>query len=271
MRRQRSPVARGALTPSTVVPPSALLVYLCETHLRSERPGHGLVPARINIDLFRAIPKKPLRGEAELQRSSRRLALGRSRLSDGNTTLAEATVLFLSPSADRDARNRVTVPQREPLSLPSPDELPSVTMAPGNLGLPPGFHFEVDTRWLPIDSAQARPLFGAWVRFDGHIIDDELPTPLQRVALLADFANAVSGRARMRVLGAQTAFGFINCDNSIYFEGFPIRLDDDGWLCLVAEESSAEHGVGHARVGAFGADGRLGTVLQSSLAQVRGR
>ncbi len=250
-------------------PPSALLVRLGEVCLERERPGHDLLASRITIDLFRAIPKSPLRGEAELRRSSRRLAVVQSRLFDDEKLLAEATMLFLRPtdrvdsatSREHETASRLSVP------LPSPETLESVTMAPTHLGLPHGFHFEVDTRWLPFGPDQ--PRFGAWVRYSGALVQGETPTTLQRLALVADFANAVSGRFRMQTQRRTTAFGFINCDCNIFLEDFPLRVADDGWLCLVAESSRAENGLGHARVGVFSSERRVGTVIQSSLAQQR--
>jgi hypothetical protein len=94
-----------------------------------------------------------------------------------------------------------------------------------------------------------------WIRLRVPVVDGETPSPLQRVAAVADLGNGISAALPFG------AWRFINPDLTIYLE----RMPRGEWVCLDAVTWPENEGVGVAESELFDEHGRLGRSLQSLL------
>ena len=212
----------------------------------------GLVGARLTFDLFRAVPLEPLTVNAEVLRQSSRLCLVQAALRAGGEEYARVTALFLR--ADQSAAPAVSEGKPQgPEGLATETLMRSVT--PG--AIRPGFHTRVETRWVP--RADHEPLT-IWFRLPLALVEGETPTPLQRTAALADFANAIAGIAN-RARGGP----YINVDATVYLS----RLPRGEWIGLKEVHSAFQGGMSVAQTRLFDAEGPCGDAQQCRLALSR--
>jgi hypothetical protein len=122
--------------------------------------------------------------------------------------------------------------------------------------VPPGLHTRVETRWVP--RAEHEPL-AIWFRLPLALIQGETPTPLQRVAALADFANAIAAIANRDRSGAGP---YINIDATLYLS----RPPRGEWIGLKEARSTFRGGTSVAQIRLFDAEGPIGDAQQCRLA-----
>jgi len=212
--------------------------------------AEGLHPARLTLDLFRAVPMRPLSVRSELVRDGKRIRVAQASLFDGSVEVARASGLFLQQKPMPEMEEWPDTP------VPGPDgfatsglwrERPPATVANG-------FHTVVEARWVspPDTLAQA-----AWFRMPMALVEGETTSPLCRAAALGDFANAVVGLA-MRRLGAP---GFINTDTTLYLW----RQPEGEWIGMAADHAAAHAGVSVIEVAHFDHKGRYGRSVQARL------
>jgi hypothetical protein len=220
----------------------------------------GLIGTRLSFDLSRAVPLVPLRVQASLLRRSGRLCLVSAVLSASGEEYARVTALLLRPEAGELAIE----PTRS--DIPSgPDGLPiEPLMRSGSVRanpVRPGFHTRIETRWVPRELSE--PL-AIWFRLPIALVAGEVPSPLQRVAALADFTNAIAGISqRERSAAPAPGGGFVNVDATLYLT----RPAVGEWLCLKERSVAAARGVSLAETLLFDEAGLLGTAQQARLAQ----
>ncbi len=220
----------------------------------SGEPGNGeLQPVRLSVDLFRAVPMKPLAPRVEVVRRGRRLVVIDVALLAEQRVVARASVLFLRTSQLEAYDPESSVPK-------GPDGLATVPMISETLRtrMPPGFHFEVEVRWV---ESSDRPV--AWIRMPMSVVAGENTSAFERAAALSDFANALGSRGRWK--GQPVQVGFINTDCSLYLS----RLPRGEWLGFHADRISDRDGVGTVEVALYDRDGRCGRVVQARLANDR--
>jgi hypothetical protein len=102
-------------------------------------------------------------------------------------------------------------------------------------------------------SPQALGPGAAWFRLRVPVVAGETPTPLQRLAVAADFPNGISSELPWE------DWIYINPDLTIYIE----REPRGEWIGLEAHTRIVEGGVGVAQAVLYDADGRVGRSLQS--------
>jgi hypothetical protein len=245
-------------------PPGGLLAREAEGRAR-EAQGEGapapapLQPVRHTVDLFRPVPLRPLEVVSRLLRSGRRIAVVESMLRCADADLAKATTVFLRPAAGGGAEAAGAGPHLAgaPERIPGPEGFESAPLVPGPWAerLPPGFHFEVEVRWVDSDPPTA------WFRPPMALVAGERPTPFQRVAVVADLGNAVSA-ARRQARGVPQ-FSLINVDITLHLVGLPAGE----WVALRSSTVAGDRGLGFAHLDVYGLDGWVGSVTQASLAQ----
>jgi len=218
----------------------------------------GLQLARLTVDLFRPVPKQPLRLTKRWLRRGRRLGLVESTLSLGDEEVSRGTALLLAPRPDL-----VTgwVEAAPPLP-PPPEAARAIDFMPNvfSASAPPGFHFSLQVR-------TARDAHGpvAWLTTPLELVAGEPTSPQVRFGALSDMTFAMAGRLSLRIRaveGAQVQMRFINADITIYRE----RAPEGSWLGLRPTTLSQRAGIGIAEVEQFDETGRIGRSLQALVA-----
>jgi acyl-coenzyme A thioesterase PaaI-like protein len=240
-----SPWSHGALHGG---PPCGLLARALEKAVGAANPN--LRPARLTVDLFRAVPMAELTVRAELVRAGRRLTLARATLTAQGRAVSQATGLFLAPSQVPDYPDSDRV-------LPPPNDLESVPMISDKLRhkVPPGFHFQVEVRWL---ESSVHPV--AWIRMPMPLIEGEVLSPFQRAGALMDFSNALASRGRFK--GQPQQVGFINTDSTLYLS----RIPEGEWIGFHCDRVADVAGVGTSESVVFDQRGIVGRSVQARLA-----
>ena len=218
----------------------------------------GLQLARITVDLFRPVPKQPLRLAKRWLRRGRRLALVESRLSLGSDEVSRSTALLLLPRPELTTGwfEAASPPPPPPESARAIEFMPNVFSA----SAPPGFHFSLQVR-------TARDAHGpiAWLTTPLELVAGEPTSPQVRFGALSDMTFAVAGRLSLQIRpveGAAVQMRFINADITLYRE----RIPEGDWLGLRPVTLSNRAGIGIAEVEQFDQTGRIGRSLQALVA-----
>lgn len=217
-------------------------------------------PARLTVDLFRAVPRKPLHARAVFAREGKRIKSVQVSLLDGETEVARGSALFMRR---QEMPEVPPFPGPLPSPPPGPEGIETTTLWRGEVSSDPapGYHMRVQTRWASEpDVPQA-----IWFRQPMSLVDDEPLTPFQRVAALGDFANAVASFSIRRADGSRAA-AFMNTDSTLYMA----RLPQGEWIGMAADHSLARDGVDVAEVVHYDADGRYGRSVQARMLMARG-
>lgn len=239
-----SPAARAGWYPDALHggPVAALFAREIE---RVEAPVPMMV-TRLTIDLMRPVPTRPLQVRTSVTRPGKRIQVIDAVMEAEDVVVARASAL-------RIRHHEVTVPdhhRRE--SITPPDGLPVYAMR------------ETDGDWYHTHAAEARFVDGdfyepgpatVWMRLTMPLVAGEEPTPLQRVAAVADFGNGIS-----RVL--PWGWLFINADLTVHLSRYP----EDEWVCL-RSRSDLDGGIGLAQSELFDRGGAIGHAMQGLLVE----
>jgi hypothetical protein len=245
-----SDLTRGPWSPDAMHggPVAALLARLAEG-VTSPLPMH---PARLTVELLRPVPIVPLTGVVRISRPGRKVQLVEASLAAGGSEVARATLL-------RIRRAEVAMPERvasgdtrppEPGPEGSAVELPRRCDGEGS-----AFHASATEHRL------AKGVWGEvgpatdWIRLLYPVVAGEIPSPLQRVAAVADFGNGISSAL------PYGEYLFINPDLTIYL----LRLPVGEWICLDAATFPSREGAGIAESALYDVEGRIGRAVQSLL------
>lgn len=227
-------------------PPSALLAHELTRAIVS-----GLRPARLTVDLYRPVPRAPVRVETRVLRRGRRLAVVEGTILSDERPVSAARALFLAPVeiADFGAEERLE---------PSPESLSGEAMIPDSLAanVPPGFHRQVEVRWI-----ERSPAPTAWIRLPMTLFEGEPTSGFERLAATADFANALASRARPGEK-ERGQVGFINTDSTIVLAREPVGE----WIALRTERVADRQGIGLVEATVFDQSGFVGHCVQCRLA-----
>src|SRR5581483_646862 len=99
----------------------------------------------------------------------------------------------------------------------------------------------------------------AWFRLRSPIVDDETPSPLQRLAAAGDFGNGISATL------SWDDYLYINPDLTLYVEREPVGE----WIGLASETRIADAGIGVAESVLYDIHGRVGRATQALLVAPR--
>jgi hypothetical protein len=207
----------------------------------------GLEFARLTYEFLRPVPLGPLQLEASVVRPGRRVQLleGSVRAPDG-LELVRARALQVR-----------TIDADIPASSPSPPP------APPDQGRANDFRPPYQPMFTP-DSIEIRLVLGsfhgsgpatAWFRLRRPLVDDEDPSPLQRLAAAADFGNGIS-----TTLSWEDHL-FINPDLTVYLDREPAGE----WICLESRTLITSGGIGTSESVLYDHTGRVGRATQALL------
>jgi hypothetical protein len=217
----------------------------------------GLVPARLTVDLFRPVPREPLRWVQRCVRRGRKAALYEAALLRGDEEISRASALAFAPRPE-------LAPSWGEASAPPPPPPESAErfefLPTWFRDVPPGFHFSIECRTTRDELGPA-----IWLTTPLELVAGEPTPPSVRFAALSDLSFAMGGRLALRA-GTANAAGmptrFINADITVYRERTPVGE----WLAFRPAALSDHAGIGLAEVTQYDRQGRIGRSLQALVA-----
>jgi len=212
----------------------------------------GLRLVRLTADLFRPVPMAPLALRSRAVREGRRLAALQLSVLAGELEVTRGHALLLRP-ADIPAAGDGEAPPPGPEGLATEPLVPAEVRSAARIG----FATRIEVRWA---TGASGPGTALWMRLPMPLVEGEETTALQQVATLSDFANATATLARRE--SAARRVGFINADSSLFLS----RPPAPGWVGLRLDRAADREGVGTVDVSLFDAEGAVGRVMQSRLA-----
>jgi hypothetical protein len=243
---QSSDLTRGPWHPEHqhAGPPIALA---CRA-LEAAAAAHGLTHlSRLTANLLRPVPISTLRVQVSTDYVGRNAGHFSAQLLANDKEVARFTAL-----AQRESALVL------PANLPG-HPLATIPLSPENsepaifpfAGRHVGYSDLVETR-----SASGRIFDGPckiWFRLRHPLVEGEMPSPYQRVAVAADSGNGVSAILDIR------QFSFVNSDLTINL----LRRPTGEWMCLDARTYLGDNGCGLAESALFDCAGLVGRATQS--------
>lgn len=207
--------------------------------------------SRLTMEFLGPVPVAPVRVEAEVVRGGPRLQLAEATLSgsDGRVLVRARGVRLREGEVELGGRGQ----QRGAPGVPGPE-----TGSPPDFGSSTAVGGEgfgvtgMDIRFVEGALREPGPA-RAWFRPARPFVDDEEPTPLQRVAAAADFGNGVSSELEWNRLL------FVNTDLTIHLS----REPRTPWILLESRTLLDEGGHGLASSVLWDEAGELGAAHQS--------
>jgi hypothetical protein len=231
--------------------PSALLAGLLERF----EPGPADFTARLNVELMRPVPLTPLRVERTLVRPGKKVQLVQGSLFDGDVEVVRATALRLR-TVGAGLGDVVPSDRTDPLPPPGdPTPLPIRLVVDDTVG----FWNAVETSTAGVTTRPEERHAVLWFRLVRPVIGGESPSPLQRVAAVADFGNGIS------MTGLRGRYTFINPDLTIVLHRLPIGE----WVALDARSFPEDAGIGLVESELCDEQGRIGRALQTIILDER--
>lgn len=225
-------------------PPSALLGRAVEQCA----PREDLMVARVTVELLGAVPVAELEVEARLVRPGRSVELVEATLVADRRLVARAQAWRVKRTEG------VEVPSRARLA----PALPGVADEGATPGWVDGYLQAMEWRWAQGHLLEPGPAVG-WARMREALVDDEPPSALQRVLVLADSGNGVSSALDIG------SWQFINPELSVHLH----REAVGEWVGIDASTTVTQGGVGLATSVLSDLEGPIGVGAQSLLVQPR--
>jgi acyl-coenzyme A thioesterase PaaI-like protein len=227
-------------------PPAALLVRALEA-----LTGADALLARLTFDFLRPVPIAPLTARAEVTRAGAKVRrLHAALITDDGTVVVQATAVALRTAPVLPGSIDDGTPAPEPLEAAAPFQFPFFRD-------PVAYHTSVETRL-------GRGVWGkgavlAWMRTRVPLVAGEAPSPVQRLAVLADSASGLA------VVLEHARHTFVNADLTIALH----RAPEGDWVALDAATVAEAHGVGLTRARLWDRRGAIGVSLQTCLVESR--
>ena len=243
-------LTRGPWSPDAMHggPVSALLARAAE-QVATPGPMH---PARLTIELMRPVPLVPLEVEARILRPGKKVQWVDVRLAADGTEVARATMLRIRTAdiawPSRTAGGSTACPFDGPQAA-------EAVRPPWTTEYPPAYHSTATEHRVVRGAWGELGPTTDWIRLRLPVIAGETPSPLQRVAAVADFGNGISSALPFE------SHRFINPDLTITLH----RLPATDWVCLDAVTYPEPHGVGAAESVLYDEHGRIGHAVQTLL------
>ena len=240
-------LTRGPWAPDAMHggPVAALLARAGE---RVEAPG-PMHPARLTVELLRPVRLVPLTVESRVLRPGKKVQWVEIRMTADGTEVARATMLRIR-SADIPWPSH-TAGGSTARPFDGPEARAPVT-APWSGDSPPAYHSTATEHRVVRGTWDTIGPSTDWIRVRLPIVAGETPTPLQRVAAVADFGNGISSAVPYE------SHRFINADLTLTLH----RLPATEWVCLDATTYPERHGVGVAESVLYDERGRIGHAAQ---------
>ena len=200
-------------------PPSALLGRAVEQCA----PRDDMVVARVTVELLGAVPVDEVEVRARVTRPGRSVELVEAVMVGGGRDVARAQAWRIRRTEG------AAVPSRAPVA----PALPEQSVDRPVLGWVEGYLQAIEWRFAVGHFTQGGPST-VWGRMREELVEDEQPSPLQRVLVVADSGNGVSSELDL------TRWHFINPELTVHLH----REAVGAWICLDAATTISEGGVG---------------------------
>jgi Thioesterase-like superfamily len=224
--------------------PAALLARAVEREIGG-RDGQVV---RLSVELMRPIPLAALAVSARTVRAGKKLRLVEAVLSVADVDVARAMAVWL-----RTTHLDLPAPAAE-TPTPVPPGPEAGHSPPPEVATSSGFFSGFETRVVAGDFRVAGPGL-AWFRIRRPIVAGEEPTPLMRMAAVADFANGISSALDL------DDWSFVNADLTVWC----YRYASGGWIALDSQTALADTGIGCSHSSVFDTAGPIGWSAQSLL------
>lgn len=225
-------------------PPSALLGRAIERCA----PRDDVMVARMTVELLGPVPIGELEVRARMARPGRSVELVEAAISAGGRDVARAQAWRVRRTSGASVASRhATAPP-----------LPEHAVAGPPKGWVDGYLSAVEWRFARGGLGEGGPAT-AWTRLRHPLVPGEEPTPLQRVLAVADSGNGISAELDV------AAWYFINPELTVHLH----REAVGEWICLDAQTTVSEGGVGLATSVLSDAEGPVGVGAQSLLVAPR--
>ncbi|WP_214405428.1 thioesterase family protein [Pseudonocardia lacus] len=229
-----------------VGPPSALLARAVERC----RPRPDTQVARFTVEVLGPVPAGEVRVSATIERPGRAIELVAAEMVAGGRAVLRARA-WRTATGDTTA---VQVGQADP---PAPPDTVAAG-APTMTGWLPGFVDSVEWRFLRGWFTDPGP-GTAWIRQRVDLVEGEKPSPLQRLAVVADSANGVAAPLDVR------DWLFVNTDLTLHLD----RPPRGEWMAVDAATTVGPTGAGTVSALLFDEHGRVGRSAQSLVVRPR--
>jgi acyl-CoA thioesterase superfamily protein/acyl-Coa thioesterase superfamily protein len=237
--------------------PTALMVSAMQDRFVADE----MQLVRFTVDLFRSVPMAPLRMECETIRDGKRVKMFDVSLIHDDVEVCRASGLVLKKSD-------VEVPDYARMDASLPEHIQQAIAQEPVVGIGPE-HRMYDGPSTPglHKTVPMKPIFlkigighgCSWVRLPAAVIEGRDSTPLDSVAVLADFANGFS-----QVHLSETV-GFINADLVVNL----FRVPESEWICIDARAFPQTTGLSMVETVLYDEQGMIGRVSQSNLTMPR--
>ncbi len=221
---------------------------------------------RVTCEILRPIPIAPLRVEARVVRPGRSVELVEATLADERGPVVEARAWRLRASATDIPAGLGSA--GDPLPEPSPWLLAPGSGPPGPeaggdaeffpTGEDVGMQTAMDYRFVRGGYLEPGPAT-MWTRMRQPLVAGEEPTPLQRVAVAADFGNGISATLDYE------RYLFINVDLTIHL----VRPLEGEWVGVDSVTIPERHGTGLTDTALFDERGPVARAAQTLLVAER--
>jgi hypothetical protein len=226
-------------------PPSALLVR----ELESQPHSGDRALARVTVEILGPAPLSELTVTSEVVRSGRSVELLSATLAADDRVVARASAWRLAVGDTAE----VSTTSIEP--LPPVDECPEAAWPDAWHG---GYLDAMEWRAVRGAVTSSGPA-AVWARQRVALVDDETPSPLQRVFAVADSGSGVSQELDPR------DWLFINTELTVHVQREPVGE----WIGLDAATTVGPRGVATARSTLHDVDGPVGAGAQALLVRHR--
>jgi acyl-Coa thioesterase superfamily protein/acyl-CoA thioesterase superfamily protein len=225
-------------------PPAALLAYAMEGV--ESRPDMEFT--QFAMDILRPVPVGDVEARARLVRPGRRVQFLTAELIADGEPVAQARGWRMRRADTSDVAAPESPPPH-PLPAPAPDEPPFLEF---------GYHHALEWRYVFGAITTPGPAV-MWTRLKVPVVADEKPSPLQRVAGVADTSSGISS-----ALSFKTHI-FTNVDLTLHL----LRALSGEWVCLDAATTIGPDGNGLCRTRLYDERGDLGGGAQTLFVAAR--
>lgn len=240
-------IATGPWGPTTVH--GRVVAGLLAREVEQTWGGEDLRVARMTVDLYRMPGFAPAQVTSKAARDGHRIKVIDAEYLNGEMSIGRASFSFLRKSENPEGE----VWGPPDWDAPLPGEIPPPEAPPGR------------PDWRPMwETRNIMGGFGTvgrkrcWIRELHRLVDDEPLTPLQRVALAADFTSPYAN-------SGSTGLQYLNTDITLYIHRYPAGE----WIGFETASHHAHEGIAVAECVLYDEEGAIGRSITAAIANRR--
>lgn len=211
---------------------------------------------RLTVEILRPVPVAPMQHRASVVRRGQRSQVVDAELLVDGRLVARATSQWATIRPDTGSTTADDGDQALDRIDPAVPRRPQLVTDPGagDIGYPrPGFNCDVFELRCLVGSTEEPGPGTVWARMLGGVVEGHPADPVDRLATVADLANAV-GWDR-----SPNDAPMINPDLTLQL----LRYPNGPWICLEAAGKATASGIGMMETTLWDGDGRFGRVLST--------